>query len=464
MAVALVVVLFPAGTTETVLADADASATLAPLSVSECSTMQLSDVLAAYTSTPAPHTHPVPLPPQTRSYLASVLRARLKQCSQKMQKDAAVPGSRVTPADACDPRDVSNVRILWQQLRLCEALVNPQLPTPTMLGWKLPPTVGYANQPVIFVMGAGGGDPAMLAKLVSTLAQYLSQTASYLDGNAKLIAAPTLALSDFIGYCANSQQVKGAIIVTITAAGSGATDAFIYRRNWTAIEANALYADCQRPVDRPKANGVPAVVWTSDLAQGQKHYDFPTPLTPIALLLTLGAAYEEFAPSRSTSTVTTRIFPTPLPIPTYGRISQVQTTNGQTLNASSLSSVAIGFLSSSISYTNASAPLTQSPTVDQQTWDTLQDIGYKLVAEMNCWQPPTEAIGGQQPLKDIVGQPRKVPGYKPPPGLNYASGEPSAPFCAEPVPTASPSTGESIQDILPPTPTPASTPTPAPHR
>ena len=190
-------------------------------------------------------------------------------------------------------------------------------------------------------MGAAG-DPTMLAKLISTLTHYLNGTATYIVDDARLVPEPAMSTADFITQCGQSPQVKGAIVVAITAAGSGASDQFFSRKNWSAIEATALYADCER--SGPSASGVPAYVWASSLAYKSNHYITPTPLTPLAILLTLGAAYEEFAPSRTTSTVTTRVYPTPLPLPTYGRISQVQTTNSQTLNASSLSSVAIGFL------------------------------------------------------------------------------------------------------------------------
>jgi hypothetical protein len=473
-------VLFPVGSAISASAGA-ASGSPGPLWVTDCSTSQLSDIVAAYTSTPAPHTTAVLLPKRTNNYLANVLRRRLLQCESAL-KDYQSIGSDDSPAKACSPVDRDeDIRVLWQQLQFCVALFNLPFAGPApaaspSIKWKLPSTTGSGSQPVIFVMGAAG-DPAMLAKLISTLTHYLNGTATYIADDARLIPEPAMSTADFINQCGQSPQVKGAIVVAITAAGSGASDQFFSRKNWNAIEATALYADCER--SRPSASGVPAYVWASRLAYKSNHYITPTPLTPLAILLTLGAAYEEFAPSRTTSTVTTRVYPTPLPLPTYGRISQVQTTNAQTLNASSLSSVAIGFLGSSITYTNAVAPLTGPPTVDQQTWDTLQDVAANLVKDMNCWQLPEEALGGAKQLSDIEGRSRPAPAYVPPAGLStYSSGQPSAPFCAEPnsippapmpappkleTPTPQPSTGgESIQDILPsPTPVPSPTRRPA---
>lgn len=470
-------VLFPVGSAISASAEA-ASGSPGPLWVSDCSTSQLSEIVAAYISTPAPRTTAVPIPKKTNSYLANVLRQRLQKCKTAL-KDYQNIGDNDSPENACTPVDRDeDIRVLWQQLQFCVALRNLAFAAPApaaspSIQWKLPSTTGSGNQPVIFVMGAAG-DPTMLAKLISTLTHYLNGTATYIVGDARLIPEPAMSTADFITQCGQSPQVKGAIVVAITAAGSGASDQFFSRKNWSAIEATALYADCERRW--PSASGVPAYVWASSLAYKSNHYITPTPLTPLAILLTLGAAYEEFAPSRTTSTVTTRVYPTPLPLPTSGRISQVQTTNSQTLNASSLSSVAIGFLGSSITYTNAVAPLTGPPTIDQQTWDTLQDVAAKLVEDMNCWQLPVEALGHAKQLSDIEGRSRPAPAYVPPAGLStYSSGQPSAPFCAEPnsippapmptpprleAPTPQPSTGgESIQDVLPsPTPSPTRRP------
>jgi hypothetical protein len=468
-------VLFPVGSAISASVGA-ASSSPGPLWVTDCSTSQLSDIVAAYTSTPAPHTTAVPIPRRTNSYLANVLRQRLLKCRSALKRYESI-GNDDSPARACTPVDTDeDIRVLWQQLQFCVALKNLPFAAPApaaspSIKWKLPSTTGSGSQPVIFVMGAAG-DPGMLAKLISTLTHYLNGTATYIIDDARLIPEPAMSTADFITQCAQSPQVKGAIVVAITAAGSGASDQFFSRKNWSAIEATALYADCERS---GSASGVPAYVWASRLAYKSNHYITPTPLTPLAILLTLGAAYEEFAPSRTTSTVTTRVYPTPLPLPTSGRISQVQTTNAQTLNASSLSSVAIGFLGSSITYTNAVAPLTGA-TLDQQTWDTLQDVAAKLVEDMNCWQLPAQALGGGKQLSDIEGRARPAPAYVPPAGLStYSLGRPSAPFCAEPnsippapmptppqleIPTPQPSPGgESIQDILPPTPSPAPKPT-----
>jgi hypothetical protein len=449
---ALVSVLLPAGAIVSVRAASQQSE--APLSVTDCTTSQLSDIIASYTGTPAPHATSVPLPANARSYLAYILRKRLAVCAAMLSGyngPTAGPGS---PAGACSPASNENdVRVLWKHLQLCVALVNPPVAVSPIIKWKLPPTSNADHRRVIFVIGAGG-DPAMLGKLISSLTVYLDQTGYYFAGDSVLIPEPAWSPDVYAAQCEQSPQVEGAIVLQITAAGSGATDQFVSRKNWSAIEATALYAQCQR--DRSASTGVPAYVWVSNMAKAENHYITITPLTPLALLLTLGAAYEEFAPARTTSTQTTRIFSnpaTPTP-PPGGRVTQIQTTNAQTLNAASLGAVAAGFLASAITYTNATAPLTQPPTVDQETWDTLQDVAYELVKEMNCWQPPPEAIGSLR-VTDVVGHPRNLPSYNPPPGLGrYSTGEPSAPFCAEPNPTPTPESatggGESIRDLLPP--------------
>jgi hypothetical protein len=425
-----------------------------PLSVSDCTTAQLSNIVAAYTSTPGPHATAVPLPPKTNGYLASILRQRLDQCTLRLGD--SVKG-------ACTPSG-SDVQILWKQLQLCEALVSPPVPASATIKWELPPTSGAGSQPVIFVVGAGG-DPAMLGKLVSSLTVFLDQAGYYLADDAALIPEPTWSPDMFAAECAQSSQVEGAIVVQITAAGSGSSDQFVSRKNWSAIEATALYAQCKR--SRPSATGIPTYTWVSSIAKAQNRYITITPLTPLALLLTLGAAYEEFAPARTTSTTTTHVFPVPSPTPPGGYNTQEQTTNAKTINASSLGGVAAGFLASTITYTNSAVPLTSQPTVDQQTWDTLQSVALILVEQMNCWQPSAKATGT---FSDVVGGARQAPSYNPPPGLGgYTFGKPSAPFCEQPNPSSAaapkstetpspePLGGESIRDVLP-------SPLPTQHR
>jgi hypothetical protein len=432
------------GTGAPVFADVGASARPAPLALNDCSTAQLGNVIGVYLVTPAPRATPVPFPSGVKTYLAYVLQHRLTRCA------AMLPGHgrhRGSASAACTPTSNENdVRHLWTQLEFCVALANRTSDPPgtQAIPWQLPAQAGTGNRPVIFVLGIGD-DKAMVGKLVSTLTVYLNdgreESGYYFDSGAVLVPEPSWSPADYAAQCEGSPNVRGAIVVDITAAGSGAADEFIRRRNWSAIEATALYAACNRST--PSSHGSPAYVWVSDIAMKQNQRITLTPLTPLAMLLMLGAAYEEFAPSRTTSTTTTRTLPNPTPIPKSGRVTQISTTNAQTLNAAGLSSVAGSFLGSAISYTNTVAPLTQSPTVDQQTWDTLQSVAIALVRNMNCWQPAPAAIEAPN-AQDIVGAARALPAYNPPAGLGaYSSGAPSAPFCSEPA------ASESIDDILP---------------
>ncbi len=444
----MILALLAGGAAASVSADAQTTVapTPSPQTLStDCNTQQLSDIIDTYLATPAPGTkaRPAPIPAGIHGYLVSVLTDRLQRCDEILT-GVALGKNTPSPAQACAP-ETDNVRQLWRQLNFCAALVHPApKPAASAIGWQLSlPTEGY--RPVIFVIGLGG-DPAMSAKLISTLAVYLndgrSETGYHFDGDAVLIPVPTMTLTDYIKECADSPAVKGAIVVTITATGKGATDEFIRRRSWTAIEANAQYAKCE---DR-----TPSYTWTSDLAKVEDNKVTLTPLTPLAALLMLAAAYEVFAPARTTSTQSTVAFPNPSPIPPAGRTTTIATTNSTTLNASSLTGVATGFFASSISYTNAVAPLTQEPSVDQLTWGALQSIAYELITDMNCWQPAPGNPGAN--AQDVIGPPRRLPGYNPPHGLNaYTKGEPSAPFCS------APGVSESINEILPGTPKPTNT-------
>lgn len=441
-AIALAAGLFPAATTLAVRADAPAA-----LSVDDCSTSQLADLIAIYTATPASRATPSQ---PTGSHLASVLRGRLQRCSAQLHVAACSPAAAE-----------NNVRVLWAQLKICAALADPPGTTAPAnapsIRWELPQRLGTGSRHVIFIIGAGG-DAAMLGKLISTLDAYLVESGYYFANDSVLVAQPGWTPDLFAGLCVQSPQVEGAIVVQITAAGNGATDRLVSRRSWSAIEATALYAGCKRDKSDPSLPGVPTYIWASNVARAESNHITITPLTPLALLLTLGSAYEEFAPARTTTTQTTRVFATPAPIPSSGRVSQVQTVNTQVLNASSLSAVASGFLASSISYTNAAQPLTAPPTVDIQTWGTLQAVALALVKQMNCWLPPATALENER-IEDVAGYTRELPAYNPPAGLGrYSQGEPSAPFCIEPgnlppqelqLPTPQPAGGESIRDLLP---------------
>ena len=416
--------------------------------VPECSTGQLSDVMAVYLSVPAPKTTPMPIPPGVSSYLSKELQGRLAACQRGLD---ASEGRVCQPSgsESYDPRQ------LWAHLRFCE-LLKPPPPTaaPSVIPWELPGPGPSSFQPVIFVLGIGS-DAATVSKLVSTLTVYLNdgkETAGYhFVHDAIMIPEPSWTTDYFASQCENSPHVEGAIVVNVTAAGSGASDEFVSRQNWTAIEATAAYAQCSHP---PAASrGVPSYVWASNIAQAESHHSTFTPLLPLSVLLTLGAMYEEFAPQRATQMTTKRLFPAPKTVPKSGYESEVDTANTTTLNAAQVGSVAGGFLTSSIAYTNSAAPLTQTPAVDQQTWNTLQSIAIKLIGDMNCWQSAPEPIGSRS-ASDIIGAARSLPGYSPPAGLGaYTAGRPSATFCTE---SGEP---ESIRIVLPATasPSPAST-------
>jgi hypothetical protein len=432
-------------------ADPQVAASPKPLSVTDCSTAQMSDIVAAYLATPSPRATPIPIP-GAESYLAYILRERLSQCSVVLGGYRALRSNPPSPASACLPsaKEKNDVPRLWAHLKFCESLVHPTVPSSSTIGWQIAPTSGTGSRHIIFVIGGGGGDAAMLGKLISTLAVYLNdgemESGYQFAADAILIPEPTWSPEVYATQCTHSPQVEGAIVVEITAAGSGATDEFIRRRNWAAIEATALYAKCVRTA--ASSPGVPTYVWISDIAQSVNQHVTLTPLMPLALVLTLGAAYEEFAPTRQSTTTSTTVFPNPTPIPSGGTVTQIVTTNQTARNASTLSTVAGGFLT----YTNGTAPLTSGPAVDQQTWNTLQSLAMGLVKNMNCWQPAPEPIAPN--ARDVVGRPLTLPAYNPPAGLGqFASGAPSAPFCSAPG-------GESINDILP-APT---TPQPVPRR
>jgi hypothetical protein len=416
------------------------------LTTFECSTAQLSDVVGVYLSVPTPKATQPPIPKNVRSYLSKVLDGRLEACQQALEA-AASPAPHASPAATpClpGPGEDDKPNLLWTHLRFCELLVKPAARTPSVIPWRLPGSGPTAYQRVIFVIGSGA-DAAVVSKLISTLTVYLNdgrESAGYhFADDAILVPEPAWNAETYATQCENSPNVEGAIVVNVTAAGSGASDEFISRRNWSAIEATALYAQCSHTGSQ---GGVPAFVWASNIDQETSHHSTFTPLLPLSLLLTLGAMYEEFAPQRTLQITQKHLYLAPSPIPKVGGYqSEVDTANTTTLNAAQVGSVAGGFLTSSIAYTNSSAPLTQQPTLDQQTWNIVQTVAIKLIGDMNCWQATPEPIGSRS-AADVIGPARSLPGYSPPAGLGaFRSGHPSAPFCSES------GSGESVRMVLP---------------
>jgi hypothetical protein len=443
IAVGSVVLALTFGTAVNPVSGQPASPAPAAALSTDCTTADLTDVMAVYMSAPAPKTTAPAIPLNVASYLAKNLGLRLAQCAARFGVENVAEANACKPAPGeIDPRE------LWTHLKTCEALARPAAAAAsTVIKWALPAASGMAGQPIIFIVN-GGGDAAMIQKLASSLAAYLNggkaNNGYRFANDAVLLPEPTWSADQFLAQCEKSPQVEGAIVLQITASGSGASDEFIRRRNWTAIEATALYAQCDHKHPGP---GAPMYTWASSIQKKEKHYSTLTPLTPLALLLTLGAAYEVFAPARTSSTQTTSVLPNPTPIPTAGRVSQIVTTTSTTINAASIGNVGASFLS----FTNSTTPLTQQTSVDRLTWDTLQELALQLMKDMNCWQPQPSPKGAA----DVIGAPRTLPAYSPPTGLSaYSSGRPSAAFCSEP------QESESIYDLLSATPAPAPIPTP----
>jgi hypothetical protein len=414
-----------------------------------CKTGDIADVVAIYLGAASPQSKasptPVPMPTGVQNYLATELGARLSACQSTLEMRSVSYKGTCTPHRTEDPRE------LWTHLQFCERLLNGSAPQTTVIPWEL--TTAPTTQPVIFVLSAAvnPADAATVSKLISTLTVYLNDGASeagyQFSNNAILIPQPAWTAENFATQCRSSPNVEGAIIVNLTASGSGASDELVSRRSWTALEATAAYAQC--------ANHAPTYVWQSNIEQQEDHHTTITPLVPLALLLSLGAIYEVFAPQRTTQTTTKVLYPTPkppIPIPSTGVTSEIDTTNTKAVNGAQLSGVAGAFLGSAIVYTNSYSPLTQQPAIDQQTWNSVQSLAMKLISDMNCWQPAPEPIGAPN-ATDIIGPKRALPGYNPPAGLGqYLTGKTSAPFCSEPAKY------EPIENVLTRSPIPSPSP------
>ena len=88
------------------------------LSMTDCTTSQLSDVMGIYLTVPAPKETQPPIPGNVKSYLSKALSGRLAACQQVLppSPDAGTP---------CLPGsgEENQPNLLWTHLRFCELLV-----------------------------------------------------------------------------------------------------------------------------------------------------------------------------------------------------------------------------------------------------------------------------------------------------------------------------------------------------
>jgi len=280
-------------------------------------------------------------------------------------------------------------------------LTSPQ-PTESAIPKTPPPVLIPISGPfhTIFVLGTGG-DPSIRGKLIASFVEEFQLQQYGLANDAWLIPEPDWTASDFVNQCSKDwQHTDGALVIGYVASATWARDELLRRRSWTELQANAMYAECSPPkivsvtptrvlgranIETAKPAAV-AYTWHSRLWGGSGYTNTDTKLAALSILLSLGSAYLTFSPSKTATSVSTRIFPTPAPLPPVGVLSSVVTTTQSVTNPSgSFGSIATGLLGQSLLYTQS---ITAIPSGDNQLWDAAYNAARSIIAEMNCPKPP----------------------------------------------------------------------------
>lgn len=309
-------------------------------------------------------------------------------------------------------------------------------PTPTLpFLYRMPYTAPGKPEtwPKLVFIIALGADPGVRQKVVATLtAEMQKNQAAVTKGQppVQFVPEPDWGIPDYISACQPaddknpSDLTAGALIAGVDSVSNFTETAYVYRTNVTELKGTLFYSIC--PYGQPATNIVPTppstptpkpspykltklaridhtgsttivahfepapkpvpsppvIVWQTNIIQGNGGYGFPTLLPILGLLGAAVSAWTAFTPSVVKSTVNTYVYPTPpAGPPAGGSVTQSQTTNQKTTNASQLSGVATGFLGSSLTY---DASQTGINTADRQTRDAVSHLVGQFVDALGC--------------------------------------------------------------------------------
>jgi hypothetical protein len=299
----------------------------------------------------------------------------------------------------------------------------PTLPAPGVVSQKVTPRA-------LFVI-ADGGDAPTRGRFVSEVARQL-QTYYAISPQLQLIPEPTWAVTDYMNTCAKFAGVTaGALIVEVASMSNGAGNWFFQRASWTELSGELLFSSCT--LDRSQGSGgseastaestpnpltpVNQLAWKKGEKKGEKTLVFsvfntpapkptptpyriewvtnvhdesgrlrnvsPLPVTGVLLALVSSAA--AIFPSRTTIGENTIVYPTPypwLPGSSNGYVSRSETTNQTVTNPQSESTIATGFLSSSLLYdTNVNS---LQPSYDDTSMRAVRAIVAGFLKEVGC--------------------------------------------------------------------------------
>ena len=166
--------------------------------------------------------------------------------------------------------------------------------------------------------------------------------------------------------------------------GSSANKGTHHGTKWVTTKAVVKDFTYVKPPSKPQEPPTPSpyyIQWKTDVRHNDDYARIWTPLQGIAILMSGIAAWATLTPSVTKSTTNTTVFPTPIPIPPGGVVTQSQTGNSKVTNSSQFSGFAAGFLSSSLTY---EGQVTGVPTTDWQTYNAALGVVNQFLGKMFC--------------------------------------------------------------------------------
>jgi|HubBroStandDraft_4_1064222.scaffolds.fasta_scaffold00014_80 hypothetical protein len=334
---------------------------------------------------------------------------------------------------------------------------------------------------VLFVL-ADGGDAPTRGRFVSEVTRQL-ETFYQVPHGILLVPEPTWAVPDYMNACANvtaNTQTRGALIVEITSVSNSSANWFWQKASWTELSGALLFSSCAQdhsksnagsgagtaesapnpltPVSQkditwefgakkgpqqglqrikystfntpgPKPTLPPPYVmrWGTNVYDQTGYTKNVTPLPVAGVALSLVSVAIPFIPSRTATGQDTTVYPTPypwLPGSPNGYVSQRQTTNTTTTNTQSETTLATGFLGSSITYDQNLNALPS--TTDDSSMRAVRNVVASFLQEVGCYpNPQSRPLSYGVDLKMIVQHngmcadlgmlPRPSPNPSPPP-------------------------------------------------
>lgn len=266
--------------------------------------------------------------------------------------------------------------------------------TPTPTPTPSPPPIPFFLQnkkKIVFVLAVG--DDRKTSKML--LAGFTQHMQPRVPENVVLISQPDWTTANILTQCAPKppsrvaskiaeQNVQGYLIIRLLATTSWISHRILKEVPTSAIDADALYAECQPSLLPEHA----AYTWHENAL-----YELGTRkvlnLSALSLVFPLIALYEAVIPSKTSTTTTTRTFPTP----PGGGVSQVVDTTSSSTNSnqgSSTNTLTAAILTGAIDYSKNVAQAI--PPGDAETWDAVNIVS-ENIAIRACPQkaeaPPT---------------------------------------------------------------------------